>query len=68
MHFFQTLPLGSRSGWELIGMEHGLRLWKRSGSDGGPLFATSAILPVSLEVNLSNSFYENLHIISVMTY
>lgn len=49
-------------------MEHGLRLWKRSGSDGGPLFATSAILPVSLEVNLLNLFYKNLHRISVMTY
>ncbi|CAB3991539.1 -related lipid transfer 9 [Paramuricea clavata] len=43
----KILPLG-KSNWELISLDNDLRVWAKSGQRS--LFATSAILPVSLKV------------------
>lgn len=49
-HLYQTLPIGTKKGWELIGVEHGLRLWQRSEAEDDLKFGSSVILPVSLKV------------------
>lgn len=46
----KTLPIGTKKGWELIGVEHGLRLWQRSEAEDDLKFGSSVILPVSLKV------------------